>query len=215
VPFPQVVLETSKEFDIFCGRLRIRSSGMPTGKALPTNLPPEKIPGATVPLAKIWEGLKGHIMWMEHSGLELNANGIERGDWQRLTHYLGEISAFYRYPSGEAWPYIVPSTDYEQRLDIEEFAALRSPKFEVTYGYVAQPLLQFHLDTDLPREKVDALFPEPYSFFLPGADTFRSVYVENPWHGLSIRVDMTYATDGGLTDWHTGEWLVRQGGRLH
>ena len=70
------------------------------------------------------------------------------------------------------------------------------------------------MDTDLSREYVEAYFPSQYGTNLPGVTTYRTVYIDNPWPGLLMRFDLTYFAGSELTDWDSGEWLVKQGLRV-
>jgi hypothetical protein len=69
--------------------------------------------------------------------------------------------------------------------------------------------------TNLARVDLEEMFPSPYGMTLPGLeDIFRTVYVPCDWPGLEIRFDLCYRVDDGPSTWETGEWLVRQGGRI-
>jgi hypothetical protein len=122
----------------------------------------------------------------------------------------------YRYPTGEEWPFVLPSTTDEILGDIRDFVVGREPRFELVYDKgLAQTEWQFALWTDLTRAELELLFPEPEGITFPGLEEiFRVVPVIHPWPGLGIRFDLCYRIDDGPSDWETGEWLVTEGGRI-
>ncbi len=168
---------------------------------------------ALLPVDAACERLKGHVFRLDHTGLNIPAASLDRAGWDDLLHKLSSVSAIYRYPTGEDWPFVIPATAAEVETDITESEPMRRPKFELVYDtYLRNPLLQFDMETDLTREEVEGLFPPPYGVGLPGLDQyFRSVYVYHPWPGLSIRFDMGYRYDppGDMAG-----WLIREGGRI-
>jgi len=125
------------------------------------------------------------------------------------------VANVYHYPTGEDWPFIIPATAKEFQRDIQHFVAGREPKFELVYdGWTAQPLLQFALGTNLTRPQLETLLPAPYGWVIPElADVFRSLFLAHPWPGLQIRFDLYYHS-AELSNWETGEWLVKAGGRI-
>ena len=132
-----------------------------------------------------------------------------------LVGAVAGVSTTYRYPTGEDWPFVLPSTSDELADDIGAFVVGREPRFELVYDeWQTRPEWQFSLWTDLSRAELDELFPEGLTF--PGLEEiFRVVRTRHPWKGLGIRFDLSYRTEGGgPTDWDTGEWLVTAGGRI-
>jgi hypothetical protein len=136
--------------------------------------------------------------------------------WQDLVGGLASASTMYRYPTGEEWPFVLPSTEEELAADIREFVVGREPRFELVHDqWLRQPQWQFALWTDLTRAELELLFPEPEGLTFPNlAEIFRVVPVRHPWPGLCIRFDLFYRIDDGPSDWETGEWLVTGGGRI-
>ena len=168
---------------------------------------------ALLPLGAVYERLGGHVLRLDHTGVNLPARLLGRAAWSRLIGVLASWTNLYRYPTGEEWPFVVPSTAAEFAADITEAHPWRKPKFELVYDTTLDhPLIQIDLETDLPRADLEARFPEPYGVGLPGLDQyFRSVYVYHPWPGLSLRIDLGYRTD--RPDDMAG-WLVHEGGRI-
>jgi len=74
--------------------------------------------------------------------------------------------------------------------------------------------LQFALGTNLTRPQLETLLLAPYGWVIPElADVFRSLFLAHPWPGLQIRFDLYYHS-AELSNWETGEWLVKAGGRI-
>ncbi|MGO0058797.1 hypothetical protein ACTID9_01965 [Brevibacillus fluminis] len=138
-----------------------------------------------------------------------------KGD--ELIATIAKVSKLYRYPE-EDWPFIIPADESEYKIDITDFSEKRTPKFEFVYdSYIHKPVIQLALETDLSREEMEATFPEPIGFAIPGLEEiFRSLMVKSPWDdGLGFRFDLYYHSDkNDLSDWETGEWLVKHGGRI-
>jgi len=224
---PTVIFDMERPINLTVGPLRL--CGMPTAAAVgrPT-MPTVGIPGTgssaaatvpgarPVPLAEMLPAVEGRILRVDHLGVNLPASAVTRHEWEALIGALAAGSTLYRYPTGEEWPFVLPSTDEEYADDIRRFPRGREPKFELCYEqYFDHPLVQLDLQTGLTREELEARFPPPSGLALPGLeDYFRSVYVAHPWAGLVIRVDMRYRDDGPASAWNTGEWLVTAGGRI-
>lgn len=155
----------------------------------------------------------GHIVRVDHTGVELPAERVSPTEWRTLLDTLAAAANLYRYPEDLEFRFILPGDDAEFAADIAAFAAPRTPKLELTYGFVPRPLLQLHLDTNLPRAEVERRLPAPAGFALPGVDSFRSVFLAHPFDDLDIRLDFTFAEEAVVGEWETGEWLVRSGGR--
>jgi hypothetical protein len=160
--------------------------------------------------------LAGHVHRVDHTGVNLPAADLPTGRWRELVREVAAGSTMYRYPGGEPWPFVLPSTAAELAGDIGDFTAGREPRFELVYDrWRTRIEWQFALGTDLTRTDLEALFPEPDGTTFPDlAEVFRVVAVRQPWPGLDVRFDLCYRVEGGPTDWDTGEWLVTEGGRI-
>lgn len=172
--------------------------------------------GTGLELADLARRLAGHVRCVDHFGVNLPASTTSPERWRQLLSEVSSAAATYRYPTGEDWPFVLPSTAAELADDIRAFVVGREPRFELVYDeWRTQPEWQFALWTDLTRAELEELFPEPDGMTFPGLETiFRVVSVRHPWSGLGIRFDLCYRVDDGPTDWETGEWLVTEGGRI-
>jgi hypothetical protein len=167
----------------------------------------------TITAQALYERFSGHVARVDHTGVEIPSAMLPVHEWEALQAALGRVTHLYAYPTGEEWPFIVPATAAEFADEIRQFAAPRDPKFELTYGFVDVPLLQFHIDTTLPRAMVEEVLPE--GFKLGGVvESFRSVFIAHPWANLKIRCDLTFNPEGVLDSWDSGEWLVTEGRRI-
>ena len=173
-------------------------------------------PEARPELAALSSRLAGHIQRVDHTGVNLPMKTTTSEQWQNALSTIAGAATMYRYPTGEDWPFVLPSTAAELADDIRAFVVGREPRFEVVYDQGrTQPEWQFALRTDLTRGELEDLFPEPEGITFPGLEEiFRVVAIRHPWTGLGIRFDLMYRMDGGPNDWETGEWLVTQGGRI-
>jgi len=152
---------------------------------------------------------------VDHTGVNLPTALFSTADWQALLAQFAAHAAVYRYPDAE-WPFVLPSTADEFADDIATFVLGREPKFELVYDqWASVPIWQFALGTDLTRAELEQRFPPPEGWVIPElAEMFRSVTVAHPWPQLSFRLDLYYRSDGSVSDWDTGEWLVTEGGRM-
>lgn len=210
--FPTVVLETDAKIRLRIGCLEVVSSKC---EAMPEKAKREPSPKDTfLPLEVVASKLQGRVTGVDHTGLNIPDRVVSREQWDAFIHSLAKITNIYKYPE-EEWPFIIPATHEEFESDIADFVSGRTPRFEWVYdSYSAIPVLQFSLETTLNRAKAEALFPFPNGFGIPGLeDIFRTVFVKCPWEGLLIRIDLNYKRDT-TNDWITGEWLIREGGRV-
>jgi hypothetical protein len=166
-----------------------------------------------LPLEAVLERAKGHVLRLDHTGVNVPTRMCDQAGWDLLIAALAAASNMYRYPTGEEWPFVIPATADEFESDISDPHPLRRPKFELVYDEtLSNPLIQIDMETDLTRTEIEARFPAPYGVGLPGLDDyFRSVYVYHPWPGLSIRMDMGYRRE---TPGDIAGWLIHEGGRI-
>ncbi|QGQ94144.1 hypothetical protein EHS13_04095 [Paenibacillus psychroresistens] len=225
VNYPQIVLGTSLPIQAVFGCVSIRNGIDLAGtweqlaetEAIDNVLKSSEVPNDHS-ITALYARLKGHLIDMDHSGVNIPVPLFEKSKWEELTQKLSQITNIYRYP-GEEWPFIIPANEEEFQADITDFSAPRTLKFELVYDeYNALPILQFALITDLSRNELEEAFPHPYGYAIPGLeDIFRSVMVDSPWSkDVLIRIDLYYkGNEAELTDWETGEWLVKSGGRIN
>lgn len=168
-------------------------------------------------ISYLFHQLQDRLAGVDHAGLNIPASELDKAEWDAAMGKIGSVSNLYRYPE-EEWPFIIPASDAEFRTDITEFTVKRTPKFEFVYDvYTNKPVFQFALETKSSRQELEEMFPEPAGFAIPGLeDIFRSVIVQSPWDsGIGVRFDLYYESEAaGLSDWESGQWLIRHGGRL-
>ncbi|WP_020385412.1 hypothetical protein [Kribbella catacumbae] len=173
-------------------------------------------PTPSIEMADLTHRLSGHVQRVDHTGVNLPGGATSPEQWRELVGALASAATMYRYPSGEQWPFVLPSSADELRDDIRDFAVGREPRFELVYDqWLTQTEWQFALWTDLTRAELELLFPEPDGITFPDLEEiFRVVAIRHPWPGLGIRFDLCYRIEDGPSDWETGEWLVTEGGRI-
>lgn len=221
---PTIIFGMERPIDLAVGPLRLCSTPTVVGGKQPPAEGTEvvqrgdaTIPGThPLPLKEILPALEGHVLRVDHLGVNLPARLVARHTWEALIGALAQGSTLYRYPTGEEWPFVLPSTREEYTEDIRHFPPGREPKFELCYMQdFDHPVVQMDVQTGLTRDELKARFPSPKGLALPGLEDYqRTVYVAHPWGGLVIRVDMRYTGSGSIPVWETGEWLVTAGGRI-
>lgn len=169
-----------------------------------------------LPLQELRKRLQGHIVRIDHTGLNIPAKKASAKEWDDLLRVTALECALYEYPTGEPWPFILPATKQEFETGITAFPVGREPKFELVHdSFSLVPTIQIDIETDLERPEIERLFPSPYAVSWPNlAEYFRTVYVYHEWPGLIIRFDLRYKSDNPEHDWNTGKWLVMDGGRV-
>ena len=213
VATPEIAFAMKRELNLTLGSLRLHSNvAVEATSGLAVVIQGDQ-PGR-LPMATISARLAGHITHVDHTGVNLPKTLVSGERWDELLQSLAQETTLYRYPDDEPWPFILPASDEEYRDDIRAFAMGRFPKFELVHdGWATLPVLQFSLGTDLSREELEAVLPDPYGVAFPDlGHIFRTVYVDHPWPNLLIRLDLNCT--GPITDWDTGEWLVKAGGRF-
>lgn len=169
-----------------------------------------------VGLTDLIQRLDGHVRRVDHTGVNLPGRSVPTEEWDDLVHDIASAAAMYRYPTGEQWPFVLPSTVGELNTDILDFVVGREPRFELVYDpWDSHTTWQFALWTTLTRVDLEESFPTPFGIALPGLeDIFRTVYIRHPWPNLDIRFDLCFRIEDGPSNWETGEWLVTEGGRI-
>lgn len=149
---------------------------------------------------------------MNHTGINIGPRLIDKTDYLKYRTMLGELSNLYKYPTGEEWPFIIPSTNEEFLNGVTDETKNRNPKFEIVYShYYDSPLLQFDIETKLTKEEVLKILPEPYGISFEGLENyFRTVFV---YTGYSDDVVMRFDLRFKTTNKDFGYWLIKEGGR--
>ena len=209
---PEIAFATDLPIDLTIGALRLRGTGPQRARVSSSTT----IAGAsplTVTMEDVVARLAGQITHIDHTGVNLP---LDSTHWEALVHALAQAAALYRYPEGEPWPFILPTSDEEYTDEIYRFAGGRWPKFELVHDTLTNvPLIQIALGTTLTRAALEGLFPAPHGVAFPGlGEFFRTIYVQQPWPELLLRLDLYYASSGIESDWDTGQWLVEAGGRI-
>jgi hypothetical protein len=176
-----------------------------------------RTPTAPLEIADLTSRLAGHVKRVDHTGVNLSASTTSPEQWRNLVSEIASASTMYRYPDGEEWPFVLPSTTDELVGDIRSFLVGREPRFELVYDQgQMRTEWQFALWTDLTRTEVETMFPEPEGIMPIGLEEiFRVVRIRHPWPNLGIRFDLCYRIEDSPSVWETGEWLVTEGGRIH
>lgn len=210
-PVVQVILSGAAPFSASVGALLLTNEPSPTAANWQALRPPpfsDKMPAAQMAISRFASSFDGHVLGLDHAGVDLPPELLPRPDWLAMLSAVGQSSALYAYPDGHDWPFIIPASPDEQSGELQYFEAERAPKFELAYdGLRPWPGLHFHLQTNLSQADVEERLPAPYGLYLPGAQTFRSVYVLSAWPGLLVRFDLGFAAPG-LNEWDTGRWLA-------
>ena len=196
VPAPEVALGT-RSFGVWCDDA-------------------DDVDEPTIDLAELGRRLRGHVRRVDHTGVNLPTRATSPAQWQELVGEVAGVSTMYRYPGGEPWPFVLPSSTAELQDDIHDFVVGREPRFELVHDeWATRTEWQFALWTDLTRSDLEKLFPEPEGITFPGLDEiFRVIKIHHPWSNLGIRFDLCYRLEDTPTDWETGEWLITEGGRI-
>lgn len=207
-----VTLGTGVPIDIQLGGLHIRSLVVDRAREVGYRAEPDDLLG----MHEVLERLRGHVVRLDHTGVNFPCRLVARSEWDALVATLAAGAAVYGYPTGEDWPFILPATSEELESDITVFPLDRGPKFELVYdAHATVPGLQFDLETDLTRPELETLFTAPYGTAFPDlGQYFRTVQVAHPWTGLTIRLDLRYRDETGSDADGLAEWLVTEGGRI-
>lgn len=211
IPFPQMHIGFDPELNLGMGKFSINGGNL-SSMPLASNVP--DIPRLTI--KDVYDKLHGHLVRIDHTGVNIPTVLISKEQWQSFVARVAAQSNLYNYfLHDKPWLFILPTTKAEFEMDISKFPAGREPKCELVYDkYTKVPAIQIDIETDLTRKEVETLFPDPYGISFDGlADYFRVVYIQREWEDMDIRFDIRFKSDKPGT-WETGEWLVKDGGRI-
>lgn len=163
-------------------------------------------------LGQLFKRLDGRLLELNHSGVNFGPKILSKSDYLEIKNKLAETCNLYRYPTGEEWLFIIPSTKKEFLGDIKNESISRNPKFELVYSRChPEPLIQFDIETNLAKNQLLRLLPQPYGISFPGLENFfRTVFVFVDWAGVILRFDLRFKSTGK----DFGYWLINQGGRI-
>lgn len=154
--------------------------------------------------------LKGHIKRIDHTGINLPIKLYSKEEWDNLLNYLSSLSNIYSYPTGEPWPFLLPSNIEEKNNEITNFNIIREPKFELVYDdYTNIVAIHIDMETDLSKEEVEALFPGNQGICFNNLENvYKAIYI-NYSNIIDIRLDIRFKNN-----FDSGEWIVSNGQRI-
>lgn len=164
-------------------------------------------------MVEVKNKLKGHVKRIDHTGVNLPSSLYSKNDWNDLLNYLSSVSNLYHYPTGELWPFLLPSTPDENLNEINNFTIIREPRFELVYDYYTDVVaIQVDFETDLSKPEVEALFPKNQGIYFHSLeDTFKTIYLDYSEY-LDIRFDIRFNCPHN--SFESGEWFVSEGKRM-
>lgn len=157
--------------------------------------------------------LKGHIVRIDHVGFNAPSMLYSKDEWNSLIKNLSFKCNLYSYPTGEPWPFILPSNIEEHEGEIENFNLVREPRFELVYDdYTDKNTIQIDLGVDMTKEEVEKLFPGDDGIYVVGLENIlKCIYVDFGFT-YDFRLDIRYKSNRDI--FSTGEWFVKEGKRV-
>lgn len=151
------------------------------------------------------------LVELNHCGMNLGPRLLANQDYIIFRNRLAKMCNMYKYPTGEEWPFIIPSSNEEFADDIKDDTINRNPKFELVFSeYVQRPTIQFDIETNLTKNDVLRLLPEPYGISLEGLEDFiRTVFIHIDWGNTILRFDLRFKSKGK----DVGYWIIKEGSR--
>jgi len=135
--------------------------------------------------------------FLDHVGVDLPWFGELHPSIEALRATIANKTAYYLFPTGEPWDFILPAHEEEILLHREmDLTVTRRPKFEiVSIDKVSTPILQFDIAVPYSFERIASLFPEGI------ADSRQRnvwVYVDSP---MALDVCLVLNEGQMNTDW--------------
>jgi hypothetical protein len=142
---------------------------------------------------------------LDHVGFNLPWFTGVHPDVLKLRNVLAEQSAYYLFPTGQAWDFILPATENEILTNDIDLSKNRYPKFEiVSFEKSSMPLIQIDLSVRTRFEELKILFPEG----IIDQDLKNIwVYLTNPY-GIDICVVIGEKRNGDWSDFFSGHRLL-------
>jgi len=170
-------------------------------------------PAYQLTMDQLLQRFAGTITEVNHTGINFSPAAIPSANYMELKKHIAANCYLVNYPTGEEWPFIIPSSEEELKTNITDFSKIRHPLFELVYSeYNSIPVIQFDIRPNLTKEEVFRLLPEPYGISFTGLEnSIRTVYVLSDQQGLLIRFDI------GLRSESTNSfypWMIKEGGRV-
>lgn len=163
-------------------------------------------------LEQLFKRFDGKLISLNHAGFNIGPDLLPEQDYFSFRKKMAERSNLYKYPTGEEWPFIIPSTDGEFNNDITNETIDRNPKLEIVYSkFHGKPLIQLDIDTNLSKDKVMELLPPPYGVSYDDLKDFiRTIFIFTDWLGVILRIDLRFRSTGK----DFGYWMIKKGGRI-
>jgi hypothetical protein len=164
-----------------------------------------------VELKSVLKMLAGKLKSINHCGINFGPKLLINSEYYSFRDELAKTTNLYSYPTGEEWPFLIPSSDEEYLNNINNETIERNPKFEIVYSrFHLDPVIQMDIDTTLDRNTAQELFPSPYGISFVGLENvIRSIFIKNNWNGIIFRLDLRFRS----TEKDFGYWIVKQGKR--
>lgn len=125
---------------------------------------------------------------LDHIGFNLPWFDGVHPDILVLRKKLATKCAYFRFPSGENWDFILPASQEEIENGLVNFDLVRRPKVEiVTFNKSSTPLIQIDFSLKTKYEQLTSLFPEAIAD--PDLKNIW-VYIQNPWN-----IDMCFVVN--------------------
>ena len=114
-----------------------------------------------------------------------------------LRQQLKSKTAYYRFPSGEGWDFILPATKSELKTNNVDLSIERRPKLElVSFEKSSTPIIQIDCITTIEYARLKEIFPE--AIFVDELSNVW-VYINN-----NFGVDICFVLNGpSNSDWST------------
>lgn len=165
-----------------------------------------KIPFQSITIDDFIDRIKDwQLARLDHVGFNLPwfEDGVHP-EIARLRKLLAPASAYYLFPTGENWDFILPASEQELQSRTIDLTKDRHPKFEiVSFDMTSTPLMQIDCAVKRPYEKIKRTFPEgiPEDHL---QDTW--VAIQNPY-GIDIFFVIGELKDGDWSSFFEGHRL--------
>lgn len=83
------------------------------------NLGKEKV--KFVSIEKLNKALAGKLKELNHFGINFGSRLIEKKNYVKFRAELAKRTNLYSYPTGEEWPFLIPTTKEEFENEIKDF----------------------------------------------------------------------------------------------
>jgi hypothetical protein len=142
-----------------------------------------------VSLSEAARRLEGSVIKLDHSGITGPHQQLTETDWNKTMNQICRLGYMVDYP---------PINGYDPTKERWLFV-MSDPKFEIDYSPIClDTVFQFDIVTRLTRPQIGRLFPEHEK--VPHLSRFfLSVWMNTPWKGVRIRLDIRHKKHKGMT----------------